>query len=301
MPDFSPLVSIVIPVYNRGNLIGETLDSVLKQSYLNWECLIIDDGSEDGTANVVKNYCEKDRRFHFYPRSQDNLKGASACRNYGIKNSKGSYLQFLDSDDLLHEEKLENQLKFLENKKVSALAICKWGYFTHPTDFKKRLKHTCHSFKNFNSGMELLKVLGRYNEILPVHAYLIPKELISKAGLWNEKLSTNDDAEFFTRIILNSEEIVMVPEAKVFYRINNHDKLSEFDSKDKIESSIYSWKLIESYLKKNKYNQASGYIAMGKKNLYDQIKKEHIQVVKENYSFFKPFIPLHKRILIKLF
>jgi glycosyltransferase involved in cell wall biosynthesis len=103
----NPLVSIIIPTYNRAHLIGETLDSVLAQTYTNWECIVVDDGSKDGTDEVIERYVAKDTRFKYYHRPADRLKGANACRNIGLENCTGSYVVFFDSDDLMTPDHLE--------------------------------------------------------------------------------------------------------------------------------------------------------------------------------------------------
>jgi len=108
----NPLVSIIIPTYNRAHLIGETLDSVLAQTYQNWECIIVDDGSSDNTDEVVGAYVKKDSRFKYYHRPDEHLIGANGARNYGIIKSQGDFLNFLDSDDYLHPFTLEDKLKF---------------------------------------------------------------------------------------------------------------------------------------------------------------------------------------------
>lgn len=97
----NPLVSIIIPTYNRANLIRETLDSVMAQTYTNWECIVVDDGSNDTTSELLSDYCKKNNRFQYHHRPKARQKGANACRNYGFELSKGEYIQFLDSDDLL--------------------------------------------------------------------------------------------------------------------------------------------------------------------------------------------------------
>jgi len=97
----TPLVSIIIPTYNRAHLIGETLDSVLAQTYTNWECIVVDDGSTDDTNKLLAAYCEKDARFQYHHRPTKRPKGANACRNYGFELSKGEYIQFFDSDDII--------------------------------------------------------------------------------------------------------------------------------------------------------------------------------------------------------
>ena len=74
-----PLVSIIIPTYNRAHVIGETLDSVLLQTYCNWECIVVDDGSSDNTSEILDNYCKKDTRFQYYIRPTNRKKGAGSC------------------------------------------------------------------------------------------------------------------------------------------------------------------------------------------------------------------------------
>jgi glycosyltransferase involved in cell wall biosynthesis len=92
----SPLVSIIIPTYNRAHLIGETLDSVLAQTYQNWECIVVDDGSSDNTDKVVGKYVQKDSRFKYYHRPDEHLPGGNGARNYGFKMSKGEYVNWFD-------------------------------------------------------------------------------------------------------------------------------------------------------------------------------------------------------------
>lgn len=98
----NPLVSIIIPTFNRAHLIRETLDSVLAQTYENWECIIVDDGSTDNSRQVIGHYVNKDARFQYHHRPVDRTKGANACRNYGFGWSRGEYVMFLDSDDILY-------------------------------------------------------------------------------------------------------------------------------------------------------------------------------------------------------
>src|SRR5690606_2852819 len=104
------LISIIIPTYNRAHIIGETLDSILAQTYTHWECIVVDDGSTDGTAHLMAGYMERDTRFRYYHRPVERPKGPCSCRNYGFEQSKGDYVNFFDSDDLLMLEALEKAL-----------------------------------------------------------------------------------------------------------------------------------------------------------------------------------------------
>ena len=89
-----PLVSIIIPTYNRAHLIGETLGSVLAQTYQNWECIVVDDGSTDNTEAVLATFTAKDSRFQYDQRPKDRLAGGNAARNYGFELSKGEYINW---------------------------------------------------------------------------------------------------------------------------------------------------------------------------------------------------------------
>ncbi|RXG24895.1 glycosyltransferase family 2 protein [Leeuwenhoekiella aequorea] len=109
-----PLVSILIPTYNRAHLIGETLDSVLAQTYENWECIVVDDGSTDSTAELLASYVQKDARFQYHQRPSNRLKGASSCRNFGAEKADGEYFIFLDSDDHLLKDCIKNRLLRIE-------------------------------------------------------------------------------------------------------------------------------------------------------------------------------------------
>ena len=106
------LVSIIMPTYNRAHLIGQTLDSVLAQTYPNWECIIVDDWSTDTSDEVVGEYVKKDSRFQYYQRPKDRKKGPNSCRNYGLELSKGEFVKWFDSDDIMHPKFLENKLSF---------------------------------------------------------------------------------------------------------------------------------------------------------------------------------------------
>lgn len=114
----NPLVSIIIPTYNRAHLIGETLDSVLAQTYENWECIVVDDGSTDNTEELMAEYMTKDARFQYHHRPKDRLPGGNAARNYGFEVSMGEYIQWFDSDDLMASNFLSRKLEELRKRDV---------------------------------------------------------------------------------------------------------------------------------------------------------------------------------------
>lgn len=104
-------VSIIMPNYNCEKFIGETIDSVLAQTYGNWELLIVDDCSTDDSVKIINGYCEKDERVKLFVNEKNS--GAAASRNWALREATGKWIAFLDSDDLWLPEKLEKQLKFM--------------------------------------------------------------------------------------------------------------------------------------------------------------------------------------------
>ena len=107
------LVSVIMPTYNCANFIGETIESVLNQTYKNWELIIVDDCSKDNTEEVVNNYIIKDNRIKYH-RFKEN-QGAAMARTKAMELAQGNYMAFLDSDDLWVKNKLEKQLKYMED------------------------------------------------------------------------------------------------------------------------------------------------------------------------------------------
>jgi len=133
-----PLISIVIPVFNRVNLIKVALHSVYTQSYANWECIIVDDGSSDGTLEVLSHYTKKDSRFSYFQRDR-HPKGAPTCRNIGLEKSKGDYIIFLDSDDYLLEFCLQNRVEYIQEHKDKDFLVFPMGIMKNGNIAKKEI------------------------------------------------------------------------------------------------------------------------------------------------------------------
>jgi teichuronic acid biosynthesis glycosyltransferase TuaG len=110
MKDY-PLISIITPCYNSAGFLAQTIESVIAQTYKNWEMIIVDDCSTDASFDIALNYAAKDERIKVY-RTEQNC-GAALARNKAIKLSQGEYLAFLDSDDIWLPEKIERQLQFM--------------------------------------------------------------------------------------------------------------------------------------------------------------------------------------------
>lgn len=119
---YTPLISIIVPCYNQAQYLPETLRSVLDQVYQNWECIIVNDGSPDNTEEVALEWCAKDSRFQYLKKENG---GLSDTRNYGIKHSKGKYIQVLDSDDKISKDYSLEAIEVLEKNRDVKLVSCR--------------------------------------------------------------------------------------------------------------------------------------------------------------------------------
>lgn len=120
----NPLVSVIVPMFNAQNTIGETISSVQAQTYQNWEMLVVDNCSTDNSRDMLRDFIQQDRRIRLIE-SDYNSGGPARPRNIGIRNALGKYLAFLDSDDLWLPEKLKMEVDFLENNKEYFLVYSK--------------------------------------------------------------------------------------------------------------------------------------------------------------------------------
>lgn len=198
-----PLVSVIIPCYNYGHLIGETIESVINQTYSNWECLIINDGSTDNSLNIIKSLCENDSRVKYF----DIVNGGQArARNYGIKQSKGDYIQFLDADDLLQNDKLLNQLNFLEANKTIDIVYSGIRYFD-PKEPGNLLLSRDGKNRNYfplmsGAGIKILEKFIYQNPI-ELGAILFRKKTIEETGIYFDELMNGaEDWDFCFKMAL---------------------------------------------------------------------------------------------------
>jgi glycosyltransferase involved in cell wall biosynthesis len=213
----TPLVSVIIPLHNAEHFIVATVNSAINQTWGNIEIIIIDDGSTDDSLSVVRSF--QDARIIIISQSS---KGASAARNRGLAVARGKYIQFLDADDLLSDDKIAKQVLLLEGD-PGKIAVCSTVHFfdgsehlaAHASD------HDVSYIRNDNDPVHfLINLWGGYckqGSMVQPNAWLTPRSIIDKAGGWNELLTVNDDGEFFTRVILNSSGILKT-EGTNYYR-----------------------------------------------------------------------------------
>lgn len=232
-----PLVSIIIPVYNKASFVRDTLDSALKQSYSNTEIIVVNDGSTDSSLVILKEFALQfpDRIKLIDSENQ----GVSAATNLGIKAAKGEYIQFLDADDILSRDKIERQLNLLQGYGYEVMASCEWK------NFKKSINETIpvpyEVFRDFDSGLEVLLRFWNHQEMMAISSWLTHKCLIEKVGNWNDSLIINQDGEFFCRVLAHAGEVVYEPVGKVFYRQPGQENVSQQRSAKAARSLLDSY------------------------------------------------------------
>ncbi|WP_262733119.1 glycosyltransferase family 2 protein [Gaetbulibacter sp. NE] len=198
-----PTISVIIPVFNRSSLIHYTIDSVIGQTFKDWECLVVDDGSTDDSEAVVQRYCERDTRFKFYKRPSSKPKGANACRNYGLELGVGTYIVFLDSDDLLHSTALEKRLEVMQRKQNDMVV-------SHSMAFKERIGDMDLVWNRMAETSSNEALLIRYfNTDMPwcTNAVLWSRDFLLKVGGWNEQLVAWQDWDIHVRSLIMDAKV----------------------------------------------------------------------------------------------
>ena len=192
MSEKNPTVSVIIPTYNRVHLIRRAIQSVLNQTYQDFEVIIVDDGSTDNTEEVVKSF--NDPRIR-YIRHEKN-KGAATARNTGIKAARGKFIAFQDSDDEWLPEKLEKQMKVFENTPAK-VGVVYTGFWKIENNKKIYIPFSWVKQKEGNIHKELLK-----GNFVTTQSIVARKECFKKAGMFDEKLPRFQDWELVIRLSL---------------------------------------------------------------------------------------------------
>lgn len=187
-----PVVSVIIPTYNRETLIARSIQSVLNQSYQNFEVIVIDDDSTDGTKGIVESFSDKRIRYI----QIENNRGAGAARNIGIQRSKGKFIAFQDSDDEWLSEKLEKHM-FVFEKQLSNIGVV----YSDMQRVLKNGKTKYHLSPKVIPG-RLINPTTRFYQVymLGIASAVIKKECFDQVGYFNEKLPSLEDLELFIRL-----------------------------------------------------------------------------------------------------
>jgi glycosyltransferase involved in cell wall biosynthesis len=205
-------VSVIVPCYNDGIYLKECLDSVLNQTYTDWECIIIDNGSTDNTKEVASYFAQKDKRFIYKNQSQ---KGVSSARNNGIKSSGGKYIFPLDADDKISETYLQKAVNILEENMQIKIVYCDAELFGNSSGKWK--------LPEFSVKQMLI-------ENIIFCSALYRRSDYDKTSGYNESMETGfEDWDFWLSMINRDSDVFKIPEILFSYRIKTHSRNSSLD------------------------------------------------------------------------
>ena len=206
----NPLVSVLIPCFNAERFIGGALESALAQTYCPIEVIVVDDGSTDGSAEVIKSF----RAHGVTAIFQDNA-GQSAAANRALAAAQGDYVKFLDADDLLHPEMIERQVIAL-TEQDQAIAFGEWARFS--SDPSEAVFPPLPMYRTASPADWLASEWIGGAPMTQCAMFLIPRAVLNATGGWDERLSVNNDFEFFSRVLCAVQELIFVPGARLYYR-----------------------------------------------------------------------------------
>ena len=239
------MVSIIIPTYNRSQFLIEAVESCIRQSYKHLEVIIVDDGSTDNTQTTVRKLLRTTwsrQNIRYFFRKNE---GASAARNFGLSMSRGEYVQFLDSDDLLHPNKINYQVGQLKNSCYD-VSLC---YGSMGTSLKESDLQDIGDYSENNID-QLYKLCSGDVHVVQTSAPLWRK--IALLQKWNALIAFGDDLEFHVRTFVGISRIIIEEKSLFFVRQHSVNRLSDLSlNYNQIESAITTWKSIVSVLSKS--------------------------------------------------
>jgi glycosyltransferase involved in cell wall biosynthesis len=213
------LVSVIIPSYNHARFLAEAVESVRAQTYPHWECLIIDDGSTDKTADIANRFVERDARIRYL--SQSN-RGVSAARNRGLDEAHGALVQFLDADDVILPEKLELQLS--RRSAADELSVFSCGYRYSMSESVMIDDRRCHYLrKQLQAGGPVKDLAANWETGLsiPCHCFLFDARFFTEHGIrFDERLPNHEDWDCWMNIFSRAPRYQHLDEPLAVYRVS---------------------------------------------------------------------------------
>lgn len=227
------LVSICIPCHNAARYVGLALESVLAQTWQNFEIIVVNDGSTDQSADVLN--AVADPRVTVI---HEHCGSAAKARNRAFSEAQGDYVKFFDADDLLSPEHLECQMSRLEGRQ-DAIAISEWGRFYYD-DFSTFKANPQEVLRDMKATDWLVEAWRDARPMMQPGMFLIPRSSLDILVAWDESLSLIDDFEFFARVLSQSQEVLFTPGATLYYRSGVSGSLSGHKSRQAVESAFHS-------------------------------------------------------------
>lgn len=240
----NPLVSIIIPVYNSEKYIRDTLQSCIEQSYTNLEIIVVNDGSQDRSEEIIESLRDNRIRYFKIPNS-----GPCVARNFGIRMATGDLFQFLDADDILHRDKLKLQVERYERYGEEYVYS---GVMGNIIGTQKQLEK---GFDFYYTNLEVpeyfRRMFANFGKYYTTGMWLVSRKLVEETGEWDSQVLLNNDGEYFARLILNSDGLIFCPGAIFYYRRDVPGSVSKKNSRKIYESWLYSY---NSYVKNFRRN-----------------------------------------------
>ena len=239
----TPLVSILIPAYNAERWIVETIQSALNQTWPRKEIIVVDDGSRDDTVAVARQFASPELTV-----TRQENQGASAARNAAFSLCQGDFVQWLDADDLLSRDKIERQMQAAERLGSRRFLLSSpWAFFFF-RPHRARFQETP-LWHDLSPADWLVRKLGQ-NLHMQTATWLVSRELTEAAGPWNTALMSDDDGEYFARVLVKSDGVRFVREGKVYYRVSGRASWGNLDaSRRKLEAQWHAMRLHIQYLR----------------------------------------------------
>ncbi len=215
-----PLISVIIPCYNQAKFLHETCNSLISQTYTNWEAIIVNDGSTDHTEKIANDICIKNSRFKLI--NQPN-QGLSSARNTGLKNSSGKFIQFLDSDDLLSPHKLQSSIELM-NQEETDIVISNFFRFKSKNGKEKKSRF---NLKNHTINFESILLKWDIEFAIPIHCALFSSNIINNTR-FNEFVKAKEDWIFWLDIMIKKPKIIYYNSQDALYRAHKNNMSKNF-------------------------------------------------------------------------
>lgn len=232
-----PLVSILIPCHNSASWIAATLESAIAQTHPRCEVIVVDDGSTDASATEAERFSPRGVRL-----VRQSRQGAAAARNTALRHAQGDFIQFLDADDLLHPGKIARQIDRLRSGPDGLVASGAWGSFSNAPEGAVFQEEPVWRDSN---PLDWLVLSWSGGGMMHPAAWLTPRAVAERAGLWNETLSLDDDGEYFCRVLLASSGVCFCGDARSYYRRHPGGSLSQSKSASAWRSSHEVCRLVQ--------------------------------------------------------
>jgi glycosyltransferase involved in cell wall biosynthesis len=210
------LISVIVPCFNQGSFLAEALESIVRQTYEKWECLIIDDGSTDSTPQIASRFVGGDARFRYFHQTN---KGPSASRNRGLSLARGDLIQFLDADDVILPGKFELQVAALGPLDVLKVVHC--DYLRSMTESLTEAVGTARLSPTFMYRKPVYDLALRWERdfSIPIHCFLFDSRIFTDRGVrFDESLLNHEDWECWMRVFALQPESVFIDKVLAVYR-----------------------------------------------------------------------------------